>query len=277
MLIFKTKREVFEFITTNAGKRIGFVPTMGALHQGHISLVRRSVAENDITAVSIFVNPIQFNNPADLEKYPRNIDSDIALLENAGVDLVFVPSVEEMYPDAPTETYDFGELGSVMEGAFRPGHFNGVAVVVRRLFDIVQPTKAYFGEKDYQQLLIIRELVKQINSHVEIIACPIDRENDGLARSSRNLRLTDEMRRTAPFIYQQLLKARSMAVNHTAQEIKEIIEKSFEEHPLLKLEYFTIADGQTLQSIDGAVPENAYAFVVAFAGDIRLIDNIRLI
>ncbi len=276
MLIFKAKREVFEFITTNAGKRIGFVPTMGALHEGHISLVRRSVAENDITAVSIFVNPIQFNNPADLEKYPRNLDSDITLLENAGVDLVFVPSVEEMYPDAPTETYDFGELGSVMEGAFRPGHFNGVAVVVRRLFDIVQPTRAYFGEKDYQQLLIIRELVQKINSPVEIIACPIDRESDGLARSSRNLRLTDEMRRTAPFIYQQLLKARNMADNHTAREIKEVIEKSFEEHPLLKLEYFSIADGQTLRSIDGAVPENAYAFVVAFAGDIRLIDNIRL-
>ncbi len=279
MLTFETRKDISEHVQNliSKGFSIGFVPTMGALHEGHISLVNRSVKENDKTIVSIFVNPIQFNNPVDLEKYPRNLDKDIMLLKEAGADIAFVPSVEDMYPDEITETYEFGDLGNVMEGKFRPGHFNGVAIVVERLFKIVKPHKAYFGEKDYQQLMIIKSLVSQINSPVKIIPCPISREEDGLARSSRNIRLKPEMRQAAPFIYQQLLKAREMSGNYPAEELRQEIEKSFAAHPLLSLEYIEIADGDSLKPITGAITDNSYAFIAVNAGDIRLIDNIRLI
>lgn len=279
MLIFQTQKDISEHIRNlnSAGLSIGFVPTMGALHEGHISLVNRSITENDKTVVSIFVNPIQFNNPLDLEKYPRDIDADLKLLRQAGADIVFIPTVEEMYPDKITETYEFGDLGNVMEGEFRPGHFNGVAVVVQRLFNIIKPHRAYFGEKDYQQLMIVKSLAVQTNSPVKIIPCPISREDDGLARSSRNIRLEHNMRQAAPFIYQQLLKAKEMSGNHTAEEVRHAIEISFKEHPLLSLEYIEIADGDRLKSIKGTITYNSFAFIAVNAGEIRLIDNIRLI
>lgn len=257
-------------------KTIGFVPTMGALHIGHISLVERSVAENDLTVVSIFVNPIQFNNQADLEKYPRNLQRDKEMLENAGVDVVFIPSVEEIYPEPVTTTYDFGSLSTVMEGEFRPGHFNGVVVVVRRLFEIVTPHKAYFGEKDFQQLQIIKAFVRNLNLPVQIVPCPISREDDGLARSSRNARLTTEMREAAPFIYAQLLEARNKARTMTAEELEAWMYNSFRKHQLLELEYFKVANGESLQQRWGKIEQNDYGFIAVYAGEIRLIDNIRL-
>lgn len=279
MKIFDTIAEIGNYVSLCKleGKKIGFVPTMGALHEGHISLVDKSVSENDMTVVSIFVNPIQFNNPKDLEKYPRDLDSDIKMLKAAKVNAVFIPEVQEMYPQPVTKIYDLGFVTSVMEGEFRPGHFNGVAVVVHKLFDIVKPDTAYFGEKDFQQLMVIRELVKKENIPVQIIGCPISRETDGLARSSRNLRLTPEMRKAAPFIYQQLLSAKEMSKYMTASELELRVSNIFNDHPLLKLEYFIIADGNTLNRIEGKISEDAYGFIAVFAGDIRLIDNIRLI
>lgn len=259
------------------GKQVGFIPTMGALHEGHISLVNRSVNENDITVVSIFVNPIQFNNKTDLEKYPRDLKKDISLIESAGVDAVFIPSVEEMYPEPVTTIYDLGELSTVMEGASRPGHFNGVAIVVHKLFNIINPDNAYFGEKDYQQVLIIKYLVKKYNIPVHIVVCPINREEDGLARSSRNARLTPEMRLAAPFIYAQLTKAHQLAKTMTAEQVEYEIKDAFTKHQLLKLEYFTVANGDSLNPVNGKIPENSYGFITVLAGDVRLIDNIRLI
>lgn len=279
MRVFEKIKDINSFILhkRELGKTIGFVPTMGALHVGHISLVEKSVSENDITVVSIFVNPIQFNNPLDLEKYPRDLKSDQEMLEAAGVDVIFVPSVEEMYPKPVTLTYEFGSLSTVMEGEFRPGHFNGVAVVVHKLFEIVMPHRAYFGEKDFQQLQIIKSLVQNLQLPVQIVPCPISREENGLARSSRNARLSPEMREAAPFIHAQLVKARELAHTMTSEELEHWIQKSFSTHQLLKLEYFTIADGETLSHIKGKIPVNAYGFIAVYAGEIRLIDNIRLI
>ncbi|HLN52502.1 MAG TPA: pantoate--beta-alanine ligase [Lentimicrobium sp.] len=280
MIVFERIQEVSSYVNTQRAKQltIGFVPTMGALHQGHISLVERSVRENDITIVSIFVNPIQFNNPEDLKKYPRNLQQDIEMLEKANVDVVFTPSEKEMYPEENHQLYDLGEFANVMEGAFRPGHFNGVAVVVHKLFDIVKPHKAYFGEKDYQQLQVIKKLVKDHNIPVEIVPCPISRDVDGLALSSRNARLSSKMRDAAPFIYAQLLKAREQAKqpDASAEKIVSFIYDSFAEHPLLKLEYFVVADGSKLQPVTNGLKEDTYGFIAVFAGDIRLIDNIRL-
>lgn len=279
MNIFEKITDITEFVRRNKieGKTIGFVPTMGALHEGHLTLVRRSLIECDLTVVSIFVNPIQFNNLVDLEKYPRNYSADSELLEKEGVHVLFLPSVDEIYPEPVYKNFDFGTLSSVMEGAFRPGHFNGVAIVVERLFDIVEPHKAYFGEKDYQQLAIIKELVKITKQPVEIISCPISREQDGLARSSRNLRLNPEFRKAAPFIYAQLLKAKELATQIDAEELVLNINESFQQQKLLNLEYFMIADGETLKPVKGLIKNNDYAFIAAFAGDVRLIDNIRLI
>jgi pantoate--beta-alanine ligase len=279
MKIFERTADITKYIDQEKamGKSIGFVPTMGALHEGHISLVDKSVSENEITIVSIFVNPIQFNNPEDLDKYPRNLEQDLNMLEKAHTDAVFVPTNKEMYPEPVTQKYEFGFLSTIMEGKFRPGHFNGVAVVVHKLFDIIRPGKAYFGEKDYQQLMIIKALVNNYNLPVEIIPCPISRESDGLARSSRNARLTEEMRFAAPFIHQQLLRASELSLSMTSKELEAAIADAFEKHDKLELEYFTIADGATLNPIKGRIPENAYGFIAVFAGDIRLIDNIRLI
>ena len=281
MLIFDRINEMTSYTEEKRekGLTVGFVPTMGALHRGHITLVERSVNENDITVVSIFVNPVQFNNPEDLKKYPRNVEKDVEMLAKAGVDAVFTPSEEEMYPEQVTRVYELGDLASVMEGEFRPGHFNGVAVVVHKLLEIVKPHKAYFGEKDYQQLQIIKKLVRDEKLLVEIVPCPISRDHDGLALSSRNERLTHEMREAAPFIHSQLIKARSLAnkADATAETIIAFIKESFSRHPLLKLEYFVIADGETLKPVSGELKSNNYGFIAVFAGDVRLIDNIRLI
>ena len=279
MQVFHTINETTSFTqqARTQGKSIGFVPTMGALHPGHLSLVERARRENDIVVVSIFVNPIQFNNPADLEKYPRDLEADLRMLESVGCDVVFSPSEAEMYPEKVNKTYDFGDLAKVMEGAFRPGHFDGVAIVVHRLFDIVLPHRAYFGEKDFQQLQIIRALVALENIDVEIVPCPISRESDGVARSSRNERLAPEMRKSAPFIYQTLLKARDLAQTDDAGKIIDFVENQFASHPLLKLEYFSIADADTLQPVEDEIFPESYGFIAVFAGDIRLIDNIRLI
>lgn len=259
-----------------AGKSSGFVPTMGALHRGHIELVRRSVGENDITGCSIFVNPIQFNNPEDLEKYPRTIESDVAMLGEAGCDLVFIPSVKEMYPGPVTEKYDFGPLEQVMEGAYRPGHFNGVAIVVKKLFDIFQPDRAYFGEKDFQQLAIIRALVKMKNIPVEIVPCPTVREADGLAMSSRNRRLSPEERAIAPEIYRTLDLAADNAGIKSVAEVKQLGYDRLTEKGFV-VDYFEIADTATLQPVTAwdEAPE-IIGCVAAFLGNVRLIDNMIL-
>jgi len=279
MIIYKTIKEMQAWASSvrQSGHSIGFVPTMGALHEGHLSLIRQARANNDRVVASIFVNPIQFNNPEDLEKYPRTLERDVELLSSAGCDVVFAPSVDEMYPEKVEKQYEFGELATVMEGAFRPGHFNGVAVVVHRLFDITMPTRSYFGEKDFQQLQIIKALVKNEHLDVEIVPCPISREDDGLARSSRNERLTPQMRKAAPYIYMVLKEAKNLATAHTAEQIIGFVNKKFEDHPLLKLEYFSINHAQNLQAIKGEIKPESYGFIAVFAGEIRLIDNIRLI
>jgi pantoate--beta-alanine ligase len=256
-----------------AGKTSGFVPTMGALHRGHIELVRRSVRENDITGCSIFVNPIQFNNPEDLEKYPRTLEADLAMLEEAGCNLVFVPSVKEMYPAPVAEKYDFGPLGRVMEGAHRPGHFNGVAVVVKKLFDIFKPDRAYFGEKDFQQLAIIRALVHQKNIPLEIVPCPTVREADGLAMSSRNRRLTTEQRAVAPEIFRTLDLAADAAGIKSVAEVKQLACDRLTSAGFV-VDYFEIADAVSLQPVTAwdEAPE-IIGCVAAFLGSVRLIDN----
>ncbi len=279
MIVYDTISETLDFAqrTRQSGKTIGFVPTMGALHEGHLSLVKQARLENDVVVVSIFVNPIQFNNPDDLLKYPRTLEKDLNMLAAAGCDVVFNPSVSEMYPEKVEKTYDFGELANVMEGAFRPGHFNGVAIVVQKLFEITLPHKAYFGEKDFQQLQIIKALVKIEKLDLEIVPCPISRENDGLARSSRNERLTPAMRTAAPYIHMVLEEARSLSTAHSASQIISFVKAKFSDHPLLKLEYFSIANSETLQPVSGTILPGDYGFIAVFAGEIRLIDNIRLI
>ena len=256
---------------------IGFVPTMGALHDGHLALVKQAKAENDIVVVSIFVNPIQFNNKEDLLNYPRNIEKDAELLKTVGCNAIFAPDEKEIYPEPISTVYDFGLLATVMEGKFRPGHFNGVAVVVKRLFDIVQPDNAYFGKKDYQQLQIIKLLVQQEKIPVNIISYPIVRETDGLAMSSRNMRLTSEERLVAPFIYQTLLKAKEKAGKLSLNDIIEWVLQEIEDNPLLTAEYFEITDATTLSPVtEWENCEHAIGCIAVFLGNVRLIDNIIL-
>lgn len=256
------------------GKKLGFVPTMGALHQGHLELVKQAVRENDIAVCSIFINPIQFNNPDDLKKYPRTFKRDSELLEKEGCHVIFHPTVEEMYPGPVEKGYDFGNLDKVMEGKFRQGHFNGVAVVVKKLFDMVMPHRAYFGEKDYQQLAIIKALVKMENLNVEIVPCSIVREDDGLAMSSRNVRLSPEQRHHAPRIYKTLAKARDLYPVSSVAEVKQEVINAINEEPLINLEYFEISDTETLEPITDKKPEKAViACIAVHMGDVRLIDN----
>lgn len=260
------------------GKLIGFVPTMGALHNGHLELMRVAKEENDVLAVSIFVNPIQFNNPDDLKKYPRAMEKDKNHLIKIGCDVLFSPDVEEMYPEPVHTRYDFGKLENVMEGKFRSGHFNGVAVVVKKLLDIVVPDRAYFGEKDYQQLAVIQKLVEQKQLPVEIIPCPTVREQDGLAMSSRNERLNEKERAIAPFIYQALSDAKKQVGKMTPDEIILRVKNQFADQPELTLEYFEIADNKELQTVTDWNHENgARGFIAAHLGKVRLIDNIRFI
>jgi pantoate--beta-alanine ligase len=260
------------------GRSIGFVPTMGALHEGHLALMDRAGKENDLLVVSVFVNPIQFNNPDDLKNYPRDLQSDAQKLESVECDLLFAPSAEEMYPDEEVRKFDFGSLEYVMEGKFRPGHFNGVAVVVDKLFRIIRPNRAYFGQKDFQQLAIIRRLVETESHRVEVVACPTVREPDGLAMSSRNLRLTDDERKEAPFIHQMLMEAYSMAAKHMPPaEIVLFVTNAFEKHEVFRLEYFEIVDTSNLQTIRSwdEAPQ-AIGCIAAYLGNIRLIDNMIL-
>lgn len=260
-----------------AAKTIGFVPTMGALHQGHFALVKQSLADNDLTVVSIFVNPTQFNNREDLEKYPRDLERDSNYLSQIGVDIVFAPSVEEIYPVPDTRQFDFGQIDKVMEGEHRPGHFNGVAQVVSRLFDIVQPDKAYFGEKDFQQLAIIRAMVCQLHLDVQIIPMAIVRQESGLAMSSRNERLTPHQREVAANIYKVLTEAATQAKLHSVSEIEKQVIDTLNAFPELKVEYFDIVNGNSLRKIN-AWSDSQYtmACIAVFCGEIRLIDNIRI-
>jgi pantoate--beta-alanine ligase len=276
--ILETIKETKETILRlkKEGNSVGFVPTMGALHEGHLSLLRHSMIENDISVCSIFVNPIQFNNKQDLEKYPRTLEADCKKLENAGCDLVFAPSLEEMYPAKVEEHYDFGHLERVMEGAHRPGHFNGVAVVVKRLFDICTPHRAYFGEKDFQQLRIIQSLVEQENMPVEIIGCPIIRENDGLAMSSRNIRLSAEERKIAPAIYESLKNIREQVGNGTVNEVLRSEKEKLNSLPGMKVEYLVIASEDMLEpASEWDETKKLRAFIATFLGEIRLIDNLK--
>lgn len=261
----------------NSGLTIGFVPTMGALHEGHLSLINRAKKENDIVVCSVFVNPIQFNNPADLEKYPRTPEKDIEKLEQAGCDAVFMPSAEEMYPEKVEDHYDFGELERVMEGACRPGHFNGVAIVVRKLFEIVTPDRAYFGEKDFQQLAIIKKMVRDLNMNLEIVPCPIIRENDGLAMSSRNVRLNETERVLAPKIFATLNDAISKKDSMSPAEMKSYALAKYSEIKEFDVEYVEITDEINLKSIENWNEcEHARIFVALQLGPVRLIDNVRI-
>ena len=280
MKVFTTIKETNDYLSRqkDEGRHIGFVPTMGALHEGHLSLMRRAKEENDLLAVSVFVNPIQFNNVADLEKYPRDLDRDRKLLEQIGCDVLFAPEVEEMYPEPEKTAYDFGLLEQVMEGASRKGHFNGVAIVVRKLFEIIGPHKAYFGEKDFQQLAIIQELVRQYKIPVEIVPCPIVRETDGLAMSSRNERLTEKERKIAPEISRILQAAKAKMAEMSPRELKEWVKGQFEKIPEFRLDYFEIADDTYLQPVENWDKNTgAMGFVAVFLGNVRLIDNIRFI
>jgi pantoate--beta-alanine ligase len=260
------------------GHRVGFVPTMGALHKGHLSLVAESRKANDITVCSIFVNPVQFTNNQDLEKYPRNLDEDLRLLQSSGCDYVFVPTEKEIYPDGiPALEINFGKLDKVLEGKFRPGHFKGVAIIVKRLFDVVNPDNAYFGKKDYQQLLIIRHLGSVLHLSVQIHGCPIVREPDGLAMSSRNLRLTVGERQVASHIYQVLSKVKEKAGYLPVKELRQWAVKKINSLPDFRVEYFEIVDKDDLHIIESwKEKENAMACTAVFLGDVRLIDNIEL-
>ena len=256
---------------------IGFVPTMGALHAGHRSLVERARRECATVVVSVFVNPTQFNDKTDLKNYPRTPEADLRLLEEVGADYVFMPSVEEVYPEPDTRTFDFGMIDKVMEGATRPGHFNGVAQVVSRLFDLVKPVKAYFGEKDFQQIAVIREMVRQLRIPVEIIPCPIVRGEDGLALSSRNTLLDTDHRTAAPYIYKVLKAAVEKSHQTTPDQLAAWVTAQVESNPLLKVIYFQVVDAATMQQVRTWEESPVIQGCIAVqAGDIRLIDNIKL-
>jgi pantoate--beta-alanine ligase len=259
-----------------ADQSIGFVPTMGALHPGHISLISRARADNDIVVCSIFVNPTQFDNPDDLKKYPRTLEADSALLEPAGCDYVYAPSAEEMYPTLPKLTFDFGNLEHVMEGKYRTGHFNGVGIVVSKLFHLVNPAKAYFGQKDLQQVAVLRRMVNDLSFDLELIPCPTLREKDGLAMSSRNTRLSVEARKIAPQLHKALQKAKDLLIQgKTAEETQKEIDLFFQNIPEFTPEYFEIADFDNLEPIEKRNAEGQTAIcTAAYLDGVRLIDNI---
>ena len=279
MKVFNFIVDVQRFVEEkhNLGLKVGFVPTMGALHEGHLSLINRAKKDNDIVVCSVFVNPIQFNNPADLEKYPRTPEKDIEKLEQAGCDAVFMPTAEEMYPNKVEDHYDFGDLERVMEGACRPGHFNGVAIVVRKLFEIVTPNRAYFGEKDFQQLAIINKMVSNLNMNLEIVPCPIVREKDGLAMSSRNVRLNEAERAIAPKIFATLNDSITKKDVMSPAEMKNYALKKYAEIKEFDVEYVEITDEINLKSIENWDEcDHARIFVALQLGPVRLIDNVRI-
>ena len=257
------------------GKSIGLVPTMGALHEGHLSLVNRCRRENDVVVVSVFVNPTQFNNKEDLRTYPRTEEADKALLAEAGCDIVFMPTVEEVYPEPDTRVFDLGPVAEVMEGAMRPGHFNGVAQIVSKLFMMVKPDRAYFGEKDFQQIAVIRQMVKNEGFNLQIVPCPIVREADGLAKSSRNVRLSAEARQTAPSIYRTLQESLDYAKSHTVAETQKFVTDCINSYPGMEVEYYQIVDGITLMPVNNWNESNyIVGCVTVYCGGVRLIDNI---
>lgn len=258
------------------GRSVGLVPTMGALHAGHVSLIDRARKENDIVVVSVFVNPTQFNNPEDLRTYPRTEEADCEKMTNAGVDIAFIPSDEEVYPEPDTRVFDLGAVAEVMEGPMRPGHFNGVAQIVSKLFDMVQPHRAYFGEKDFQQIAVIRRMVELEGFNIEIIDCPIMRENDGLAMSSRNVRLTPSQRQIAPAIHKALVASLEYALTHTVEETKQHVINGINSQSEMEVEYYEIVDSLTMQPIanweDSKCPVGC---ITVYCGEVRLIDNIK--
>lgn len=278
MLIFTKTAELQAYLSTirAAGKTLGFVPTMGALHAGHVSLVAISKQQCDITLCSIFVNPTQFNDKKDLDRYPRTPEKDAGLLETAGCDALFLPSVEEIYPEPVTKEYQFGLLGSTLEGEFRPGHFNGVAQVVQRFFEIIEPDSAFFGSKDYQQVMIIRALVRQMRSPIRIVACPVLREPDGLAMSSRNTLLTFQEREVAAEVPRMMQSAAALVTQQGVAAAKAHIKQQVALQPLMRLDYYEVANAATLEITDHLGNKNtSYISLIAlFVGRIRLIDNL---
>jgi pantoate--beta-alanine ligase len=279
MKFYNTNKSLQEDILKLKNKTtIGFVPTMGALHEGHLSLIKRAKKENNFIVVSIFVNPTQFDKQEDLDQYPRTLEKDLELLKTVDCDAVFVPDTNDIYNNQILAVdFDFGGLEFEMEGKHRIGHFNGVGTIVQKLFDIVKPNKAYFGEKDFQQLQIIRNMVKKNHIPVEIIGCKIFREKDGLAMSSRNVRLSEDQRKMAPFIFKILKKAKEKFKDNSISEVISWVQKEFENNSILKLEYFEIANIETLKPTKRKSKKVKYrGFIAAFAGNVRLIDNIAL-
>ena len=257
-------------------RTIGLVPTMGALHEGHKSLVERARRENDVVVVSVFLNPTQFNNQDDLRTYPRTATADAALLESCGVDVAVRHTVDEIYPEPDTRVFDLGPVTQVMEGAYRPGHFNGVCQIVSKLFDFVKPTRAYFGEKDFQQIAVIRAMVAQLGFDLDIVTCPCIREDDGLAKSSRNVRLTPLVRKIAPNIYGTLKRSLDFAQDHSLQQTHDWVVDTINAYPEMDVEYFSICDGTTLQPLENwDDSDDVVGCITVYCGDVREIDNIR--
>ena len=281
MKIFNKKLDLQQFLAPFylEKKAVGLVPTMGALHEGHLSLIQKALSENDIVVVSIFVNPTQFNNAEDLEKYPRNLSGDIKTIERLSQEVViFAPEISEMYENTPKAiSFDFGGLDKVMEGKFREGHFQGVATIVEKLFELVKPTRAYFGEKDYQQILIIKSMLEQRKLPVTLVPCPIVREKSGLAMSSRNERLSPEGRKQAAFIYSVLQEAQKLFTTASVAEVEAFVKEQFSQKEGFDLEYFTITKADTLEEITEKDPSESYrAFITVYVEGVRLIDNIAL-
>jgi len=277
MLIIKKIDELKDvlFRVKSNGKSVGFVPTMGALHAGHLSLVGYARKETEIVICSIFVNPVQFNNPSDLTNYPRTFTDDVVLLQEQQVDVVFVPDIQEVYPESPQEVYHFDALETIMEGIARPNHFNGVATIVKRLLDWIEPDKAYFGEKDYQQLVIIKQLVKDYKLSTKIISCPTIRETNGLAMSSRNRLLSENEREIAANIWRILQKTRELIATHSIPQIKDFVATQIAALPNMRLDYFEISENKTLQPVQNFKDaEGVMGFIAVFLRDVRLIDNI---
>lgn len=278
MIVYRTRKDLASHLTAlrDRGKVIGFVATMGALHEGHVSLIERAKSENDALVVSIFVNPTQFDDPADLENYPRKLDEDLQVLQSMEVDIAFAPSAQEMYPEEDHRTFDLGGLDRVMEGKYREGHFNGVAQIVSKLFETINPDRAYFGRKDFQQLVIVRKLVEILDLDITIVDCPIVREPDGLALSSRNELLTKEERKAAPFIYITLKIAREKKALLSPAALKIWVAEQFEDQPLMKLIYFEIVDDQDLRSVESWNENvNKVGCIAVQMSRVRLIDNVN--
>ena len=278
MIVYRTRDDLSGHLNSvgRDNNNIGLVPTMGALHRGHASLVEKAASENDVVVVSIFVNPSQFNDPGDLEGYPRTLDRDLEMLQKLETDLVFVPSIKEMYPEVDDRIFDLHPLDKVMEGKHRKGHFNGVAQIVSKLFLLTLPDRAYFGQKDFQQLVIVRRLIEIINLDIQIVPCPIVREKDGLAMSSRNEWLTKEERKLAPYIYETLKLASEKKEAFSPSELKVWVRDRFDRRPELSLEYFEIVEDKALKSIsDWLEGVNKVACLAVQLGRVRLIDNLN--